>query len=89
MHQDTAKAAQTHRPQHILVVDDNRDVLDVITEMLRQRGDRVSGAIGGESMRAILAAGDPVDAVILCEPVGAAAFRKLLANRPIRSSAGP
>ena len=60
MHQNTAKAAHIHRPKHILVVDDNRDVLDVITEMLLQRGDRISAAIGGGSMRAVLDAGDPV-----------------------------
>jgi len=65
MHQKIRDNAQLHRPKHILVVDDDRDVLDVMTEMLRQHGDRVSAAIGGASMRAILDAGDPVDAVVL------------------------
>jgi len=61
----TADTAQTHRPRHILVVDDDRNVLDVIAEMLCQHGDRVSTAIGGESMRTVLNAGEPVDAVVL------------------------
>jgi two-component system OmpR family response regulator len=61
----TAKPEPTHRPKHILVVDDDRDVLDVIVEMLHQYGDRVSTAVGGASMRAVLDGGDPVDAVVL------------------------
>jgi DNA-binding NtrC family response regulator len=65
MHRNTAESAQTHRPKHILVVDDNRDVIDVITEMLRHRGDRISAATGGESMRTFLEGGAPVDAVVL------------------------
>jgi two-component system OmpR family response regulator len=65
MHQNTAEIAQITRPKHMLVVDDDRDVLDVIAEMLRKHGDRVSTAIGGKSMRAVLDSGDPVDAVVL------------------------
>jgi DNA-binding NtrC family response regulator len=64
MHQMTAKPEPTHRPKHILVVDDDRDVLDVIVEMLHQHGDRVSTAVGGASMRAVLDS-DLVDAVVL------------------------
>lgn len=58
-------AVPLRSPRHILVADDNPEVLEVIAEMLRQHGDRVSVAIGGESMRAVLDADDPVDAVIL------------------------
>jgi two-component system, OmpR family, lantibiotic biosynthesis response regulator NisR/SpaR len=65
MHPNSAKTAQIDRRKHILVVDDDHDVLDVITEMLRQHGDRVSAAVGGESMRAALDASDSVDAVVL------------------------
>lgn len=51
--------------EHILVVDDNRDVRDVIVEILREYGYRVSWAIDGASMREFLQGSDPVDAIIL------------------------
>ena len=51
--------------KHILVVDDNGDVLDVIVEILRDHGYRVSAASGGSVMREFLATGDTVDCVIL------------------------
>lgn len=61
------RAAKTKTPQsrHILVVDDDADVRDVIVAMLRARGYRVSIALGGESMRALLKDGYRVDAIIL------------------------
>jgi DNA-binding NtrC family response regulator len=51
--------------KHILVVDDDGDVLDVIVEILRDHGYRVSAASGGLVMREFLATGDAVDCVIL------------------------
>ena len=51
--------------EHILVVDDNGDVRDVIVEILREYGYRVSWAVDGASMREFLQGGDPVDAVVL------------------------
>jgi|SRR5579872_3281089 len=60
-----AKTESIRSTRHILVVDDDRQVLGVIADMLRQRGDRVSTAAGGDSMRAVLDDGDPVDAVVL------------------------
>jgi two-component system, OmpR family, response regulator len=51
--------------EHILVVDDNDDVRDVIVEILRGYGYRVSWAVDGASMREFLQGSDSVDAVIL------------------------
>jgi two-component system OmpR family response regulator len=51
--------------EHILVVDDNGDVRDVIVEILREYGYRVSWAVDGASMREFLQGGDPVDGIIL------------------------
>jgi two-component system, OmpR family, response regulator len=51
--------------EHILVVDDNDDVRDVIVEILRGYGYRVSWAVDGASMREFLQGSDFVDAVIL------------------------
>ncbi len=52
-------------PKHILVVDDNEGVRDVIGLMLEERGYPVTGASGGLSMRETLERDDPVDAIIL------------------------
>jgi two-component system phosphate regulon response regulator OmpR len=49
---------------HIVVVDDERDVREMIEEYLSGHGFRVSTAEGGNRLRAILA-GEPVDLVIL------------------------
>jgi two-component system phosphate regulon response regulator OmpR len=49
---------------HIVVVDDERDVREMIEEYLSGHGFRVSTAEGGSRLRAILA-GEPVDLVIL------------------------
>ena len=47
------------QPKHILIVDDDGDVRDVILELLRNCGYRVSSASDGASMRAFLGSGDP------------------------------
>jgi two-component system, OmpR family, response regulator len=51
-------------PDHILVVDDDRDIRDLLAEYLRQSGYRVSTAPEGRGMRQALSAGD-VDLVVL------------------------
>lgn len=49
---------------HILVVDDNPEILDLLTRFLSQHGMRVSTAADGEEMGRILTA-DPPDLVVL------------------------
>jgi CheY-like chemotaxis protein len=51
--------------EHILVVDDDGDVRDVLVDILRDRGYRVSLAVDGPSMREFLQDDAPVDAVVL------------------------
>ena len=51
--------------KHILVVDDNGDVRDVIVASLQAHNYRVSSAPGGSVMRDSLEAGDTVDCVVL------------------------
>jgi two-component system, OmpR family, response regulator len=51
--------------KHILVVDDNGDVRDVIIDSLQTHDFRVSSAPGGSVMRDFLETGDTVDCVIL------------------------
>jgi two-component system OmpR family response regulator len=51
--------------QHILVIDDDGDVRDVLLEILQDREYRVSLAVGGRSMREFLRGDDPVDVVVL------------------------
>lgn len=53
------------QPKHILVVDDDGDVRDVIIELLRNYHYRASGVSGGGSMRDFLNIDDSVDCVIL------------------------
>jgi two-component system, OmpR family, response regulator len=53
------------RPKHILVVDDNGDVRDVIAAMLEEIGHRVSLVEGGAMMRDFLKNADSADAVVL------------------------
>jgi DNA-binding response OmpR family regulator len=48
--------------KHILVVDDDGDVLAVLVEMLEDRKYQVSSAVDGITMRRFL---DPVDAIVL------------------------
>lgn len=50
--------------KHVLVVDDDGDVADVICQMLEEHGYHCSTASGGISMRHALT-GDGVDAIIL------------------------
>jgi DNA-binding response OmpR family regulator len=52
-------------PRHILVVDDDGDVRQIIADLLLDLGYRVSLAAGGEAMGAFLDAADPVDLVVL------------------------
>jgi two-component system OmpR family response regulator len=52
-------------PKHILVVDDDGDVRDVIISVLQDQNYRVSCAADGASMRSVLKYSDPVDCVVL------------------------
>jgi CheY-like chemotaxis protein len=52
-------------PKHILAVDDNESVRDVIALMLEEHGYRVTVASDGISMRETLQRDDPVDAIVL------------------------
>lgn len=63
--QHSATNKNISSPKHILIVDDDGDVRDVVTAMLREHGYRVSAALGGASMRALLKGDDPVDAIVL------------------------
>jgi len=51
--------------KHILVVDDNGDVRDVIVASLQIHNYRASSAPSGSVMRDFLETGDAVDCVIL------------------------
>jgi DNA-binding NtrC family response regulator len=51
--------------EHILVVDDDGPVREVLVELLREHGYRVSWAVDGHSTREFLQGSDPVDAVVL------------------------
>lgn len=51
--------------KHILVVDDDGDVRDIIVEILRDHNHRVSSAESGALMRDFLETADPVDCVVL------------------------
>jgi DNA-binding NtrC family response regulator len=51
--------------QHILVVDDDSNVRDILVEMIQEYGYRVSWAVDGKSMREFLQGSDPVIAVVL------------------------
>jgi DNA-binding NtrC family response regulator len=57
--------------RHILIVDDDGDVLEIFMLTVEELGYRVSIARGGAEMRRFLAGSDPVDAVILdCQMPG-------------------
>ena len=59
--------------QHVLVVDDDADVLSILVEMLRESGFIVTAADSAVAMREILAdkAGLTIDAVVLdCQMPG-------------------
>lgn len=51
--------------QHIAVVDDEEQIRAAVGEYLELHGFRVSLADGGESLRKVMAGGDPIDLVIL------------------------
>jgi two-component system, OmpR family, response regulator len=53
------------QPKHILIVDDNDDVREVIGSMLQEHCYRVSSVCGGAAMRDFLEADDTVDCVVL------------------------
>ena len=59
------KVTEVSNKEHILVVDDDSEVLFVLTEMLRSYGYRVSCVADGASMREFLQGTDPVDAIVL------------------------
>ena len=48
-------------PKHILVMEDDSDVRQVIADQLEELGYRVSLADNGETMRAFLQTLDPID----------------------------
>src|ERR1700674_2877119 len=52
-------------PKHILVVEDNGDVRDVIVEVLQASNYRVSEASEGSTMRSVVESDDAVDCVVL------------------------
>jgi len=52
------------RPRHILIVDDNGGIRMLLGAALEERGDRVTSAASGRSMRDLLKL-DRVDAVVL------------------------
>jgi len=51
--------------KHILVVDDNGDIRDVLVDILQEQNYRVSTASSGSVMRDFLETGDTADCVIL------------------------
>lgn len=55
----------TDAAHHVLVVDDEAEIRDMVGEYLSRQGLRVSLADGGPAMRAVLAEGPPVDLVLL------------------------
>jgi two-component system, OmpR family, response regulator len=53
------------QPKHILVVDDDRDVRDVLVEILQNDNYRVSSVANGAWMRDFLETDDAVDCVVI------------------------
>jgi two-component system OmpR family response regulator len=53
------------QPKHILVVDDDGDVRDVLVEILQNDNYRVSSVANGALMRDFLETDDAVDCVVL------------------------
>jgi len=51
--------------KHILVADDDGDVLAILRDILEDRNYRVSSAVDGITMRQFLEGDDPVDAIVL------------------------
>jgi two-component system OmpR family response regulator len=53
------------RPAHILVVDDDREIRELVGDYLERNGFRVSHAADGRQMNAVLATRAPVDLIVL------------------------
>jgi two-component system phosphate regulon response regulator OmpR len=53
------------RAPHIVVVDDDLDVREMIVEYLSERGFAVSQAAGGTALRQLVARSEPIDLVLL------------------------
>jgi DNA-binding NtrC family response regulator len=72
--------------QHILVVDDDQDVLPVLVEMLRDAGFTATPADSGVAMREVLAGESPaVDAVVLdCKMPGEPSAQLALHAKSLR-----
>jgi len=51
-------------PEHLLVVDDDVDIRELLTRYLQENGYRVTAVADGRGMRAAIAAGDP-DLIVL------------------------
>lgn len=51
-------------PEHLLVVDDDAEIRELLTRYLRENGYRVTGVADGRGLRTALAAGDP-DLIVL------------------------
>lgn len=75
--------------RHILVVDDDDDMCDVIVEILTGHGFAATAANGGVAMREVLAAdGPPINAVVLdalmpCEASSALALLAEILRLPV------
>ncbi|OYU68330.1 MAG: DNA-binding response regulator [Burkholderiales bacterium PBB5] len=52
------------RPDHVLIVDDDPDIRELLTQYLARQGLRASGAADGPTMRRVLAR-EPVDLLVL------------------------
>lgn len=63
-HHDTPHPREAMRPIHVLVVDDNADLLDSLAAVLRLLGHQVTAAGNGEEALRLMAA-DPPDLVIM------------------------
>src|SRR3954471_19091426 len=57
-------AGRMERPDHVLIVDDDRDLRELLTTYLVKHGVRVTAAADGRQMQAALAAGG-VDLIVL------------------------
>lgn len=57
-------AAMNATPEHLLVVDDDAEIRELLTRYLRENGYRVTAVADGRGMRSALAAGDP-DLIVL------------------------
>ena len=53
------------RAKHIVVIDDDADVLDVIERLLENAGYRVTGFANATAMRAAAPLGGPIDLLVL------------------------